>query len=368
MKTRIYKRIAFTLAEVLITLAIVGVVAAMTIPTLIAKINDIVNTNQVAVFNSKVLKGLNLTKTAGDLNDTYSSTYDFLVNGLSKNLKMAKICDSEHIRDCIPYDKIKYDKNGTETTLDVKDIKTASKLKLPAPYTDTAAFVLGDGTPVIVAYNTKCIDDPDKAYTSLTDGCLAGVFDINGSRKPNKYLAKVDEDNTSYVGDLRPFNGASIGSSCAGTIGDVCIASTAKGGSTAAWNEIVAELQAIDPSYTMPKTPTNNWNDYWQVANDYCEKIGGGSLPTADQLTAIAKVLYNDDTLTNDYKSGLTMVNKDAVYAALGIESTKSWFFLWSSSPNGTEYAYYRYFHSSNTGYSYDYRGYDNRRVVCLGD
>ena len=98
----------FTLAEVLITLAIVGVVAAMTIPTLIAKINDIVNTNTVKVFNSKVLKGINLTKTAGDLNDTYDSTYQFLTDALSKNLKMAKICDSDHIRDCIPYDKIKY--------------------------------------------------------------------------------------------------------------------------------------------------------------------------------------------------------------------------------------------------------------------
>ena len=329
----------FTLAEVLITLAIVGVVAAMTIPTLIAKINDIVNTNTVKVFNSKVLKGINLTKTAGDLNDTYDSTYQFLTDALSKNLKMAKICDADHIRDCIPYDKIKYDKNGTETTLDVKDIKTASKLKLPAPYTDTAAFVLGDGTPVIVAYNTKCIDDPDKAYTSLTDGCLAGVFDINGSRKPNKYLAKVDEDNTSYVGDLRPFNGASIGSSCAGTIGDVCIASTAKMANAS----LVAEIQAVDKSYTMPKTQ-NNYNDYWQLANDYCEKIGGGSLPDSTALAKIANALYGVDNISTansyNYVDSLSWdANKDTVFAALGITDNPSWFTLWSSSPYGTEIA-----------------------------
>ena len=66
---------AFTLAEVLITLAIIGIVAAMTIPTLIAKINDIVKTNTVKVFNAKLIKGLNLTKTAGALNDTYTFSY-----------------------------------------------------------------------------------------------------------------------------------------------------------------------------------------------------------------------------------------------------------------------------------------------------
>ena len=365
---------AFTLAEVLITLAIIGVVAAMTIPTLIAKINDIVNTNTVKVFNSKVLKGINLTKTAGDLNDTYDSTYQFLTDALSKNLKMAKICDSDHIRDCIPYDKIKYeDKSGNEKTVNVSDLKTASKLNLKAPYTDTAAFVLGDGTPVIVSYNLQCIDDPDKAYTSLTDGCLAGVFDINGSRKPNKYLAKVDEDNTSYVGDLRPFNGASIGSSCAGTIGDVCIASTAKGGSDSAWNEIVAELQALDPSYTMPKTPQDNRDDYWQVANDYCEKIGGGSLPDSTALAKIANALYGVDNIStaNSYNSNSSLswdANKDTVFAALGITDNPSYFYLWSSSPNGAENAYFRYFTSSYTGYS-NYRRYDGDRwVVCLGD
>ncbi|MBR1424890.1 type II secretion system protein [bacterium] len=51
---------AFTLAEVLITLAIIGVVAAMTLPTLIAKINEKADSNQKAVIEAKLIQGLNM--------------------------------------------------------------------------------------------------------------------------------------------------------------------------------------------------------------------------------------------------------------------------------------------------------------------
>ena len=370
------KKVAFTLAEVLITLAIIGVVAAMTIPTLIAKINDIVNTNTVKVFNAKLIKGLNLTKTAGDLNDTYESTYDFLVNGLGKNLKMAKVCDSDHIRDCIPYDKIKYeDKSGNEKTVNVSDLKTAGKLNLKAPFADVAAFVLGDGTPVIMSYNKSCLVDPDKADTTISS-CVAGLFDINGSRKPNKYLAKVDTDNnTSYVGDLRPFNGASIGSSCAGTIGDICIAS----GAVMANDDMLTLIQAVDSSYTMPTFTAsrdgNTYNDYWQLANDYCSKVGGGSLPTMEKLGEIAAALYYDSSDggatigREDNVYDLTMKNKDTIYAALGIESTASEFYLWSSEPYGSDYASYRGFYEDDTGWYGDGdRDDDGLRAVCISE
>ncbi|MBR1425043.1 type II secretion system protein, partial [bacterium] len=54
------KRAAFTLAEVLITLAVIGVVAAMTLPTLIARINEKADSNQKAVIEAKLIQGLNM--------------------------------------------------------------------------------------------------------------------------------------------------------------------------------------------------------------------------------------------------------------------------------------------------------------------
>ncbi len=108
------KKLGFTLAEVLITLAVVGIVAALTIPTLINFIGNKVATNKVKVFQSKLITGLNLAKTAGNLHSNYSSTEDFIKNGLAKHFKMVNICGSENPRDCIPYDKIIYMDGDTE--------------------------------------------------------------------------------------------------------------------------------------------------------------------------------------------------------------------------------------------------------------
>ena len=55
-----YRRVAFTLAEVLITLGIIGVVAALTIPSLIAKYQDKVLINQTKKAFSVFQNGLAL--------------------------------------------------------------------------------------------------------------------------------------------------------------------------------------------------------------------------------------------------------------------------------------------------------------------
>ena len=145
------RKIAFTLAEVLITLAVVGVVAAMTIPTLVARINDKVTENQNKVFQAKLIKALNLTKTAGLLNNTYTSTEDFLRRGLATHYKMSAICGAEKLRECIPYDKIYFGEENE--SVNVADLKTPASIKVTADgFEDTAAFVTMDGIPVIAAY------------------------------------------------------------------------------------------------------------------------------------------------------------------------------------------------------------------------
>ncbi|MBR1425658.1 type II secretion system protein [bacterium] len=298
----------FTLAEILITLAIIGVVAAMTLPTLISKVNEKVSENSIKVFNAKFIKGLNLTKTAGDLNNTYENTYDFLVNGLSKNLKMAKICDSSHLDECIPYNKIKYEKKDrSEATVNINDLTTASKLGLSDGFEDVAAFVMGDGTPVILSYDKTCEVDTEKLDKSISS-CVAGVYDINGSRLPNKFSS-----------DLIAFNNAKIGTSCVAEIGEFCIST-----------------QAFDPANILDKldeVPTYNGStDYWMAAKNYCASQGG-HMPDKSELISIVKKIYNTDYI--DENNGTNDLSPDeSILTTIGVSLGDE---LFSSNPQNDE-------------------------------
>ena len=53
-------RVAFTLAEVLITIGVIGLVSALTLPTLLNTINGKVQERQIQVMKRKLVQGLNL--------------------------------------------------------------------------------------------------------------------------------------------------------------------------------------------------------------------------------------------------------------------------------------------------------------------
>ena len=88
----------FTLAEVLITLGIIGVVAAMTLPALTGKYKRIQTVAQLKKVYSSLLQSVEVSKSEyGDI-----INWDWSLNGteffkkyLSKNLKTAKICGQE---------------------------------------------------------------------------------------------------------------------------------------------------------------------------------------------------------------------------------------------------------------------------------
>ena len=185
---------AFTLAEVLITLAIIGVVAALTLPTLIAKVNEKVDGNQKKVTEAKLIQGLNMLDLHGGINNTYSSTAEF-AEELSKYMKITKICDGTNtaFSECIPYSEITYN-NGTEDkTVEITKLNTADSLGLGTvtdeeEFMAPVAMVLADGTPMFLTYNKNCISDPDsiKSDNKKIHSCVDGLYDLNGSRMPNR--------------------------------------------------------------------------------------------------------------------------------------------------------------------------------------
>lgn len=160
---------AFTLAEVLITLGIIGVVAAMTIPTLMNKTNN-------AEFVTGLKKSISILSNAqsilkmdngGNMSGAYANNNE-AIDGLCTQLKCIKVC---HNTDTTCF-------NGANwTMLDGRagwqDYSTAF----------WAAAILSDGMAIALSpWNTNC----DGASGLTNNLCSIITVDINGLKKPNK--------------------------------------------------------------------------------------------------------------------------------------------------------------------------------------
>ena len=351
-------KVAFTLAEVLITLGIIGIVAAMTLPTLNQAINNRVRAEQVRTVKYKFTKATEKMNSLG-LIGPYAST-DAFVDELQKHLKIMKRCDSSHLRECWPYDEVDL---GNGKTWDISKTKTGKNLKMEdSDSTDYSSnnvgIVTADGTPMILSYNKKCEAlDPVKQYTWLTSdgkpvtnataGCVAAVFEINGGAKPNK-----------YGDDVQSFNAGGLGSSCAIEVGNLCFTApfTPKP-MTRAECEAQKNDLGINGCY---------WDeDYWAGAVKAC-KDKGKKLPSQSDLVEIAKVLYPNQTInSNGFTDNLTYTAGTAT--SLGFSEPS--FYLWSGEEYSSYGAYGRGFYTTYSSW-FDYgRGYGGiAQAVCLGE
>ena len=203
------KRFGFTLAEVLITLGIIGVVAAMTIPTLIANTNG-------AKFRSQFKKTLSTLNQAGLMSQ---AQYDFDYAGTTIGCDDAdadsKTGAEQHPEVGMSFCSIL---NGTLTGQTyqgtVADLKRnangeekaytlISTATIPATYTAYKAYTLADGA--IVAFDPAAKGCELPIGTQMTDaviktgGSLAnclGFIDVNGVTLPNKEVT-CTEGNTA---------------------------------------------------------------------------------------------------------------------------------------------------------------------------
>lgn len=290
----------FTLSEVLITLGIIGVVAAITIPILFKNINNIIVTNQKKVMESKILQGLNLLNSQENgLSRDYANSEEF-VRALSKYMKITTICAKDHLSDCFGYNSISYMNNDEIKVVKLSDITTASRLKLDSEYLDPAGFVMADGTPVIVSWNSRCsisaaesslnssdsnsgdvaiILDPDDQLKSIPTACFAAIYDSNGTRKPNMFSKDVLSYGSAVIGSTFP--GIEIPD--IGYVFNV-------GEQSSSWLLALyskEELQKYDPNF-----PESLDGDYWGGAKKMCDEFDM-KLPTKAELEKIYELRNN---------------------------------------------------------------------------
>jgi len=168
---------AFTLAEVLITLGIIGVVAALTIPTLINNNQKVQYVTGLKKAYSEVNQALALMANdsgcPGDLS-CFFDTNDVNTIGdkISSYFKVLKICKAGASQlGCFP-DVVSWNFDGTNTASGVE-------------YAGAYRFVTTDGMSVYIPLdiNTSCdqvMSDPSVKM------CVENMMiDINGLKKPN---------------------------------------------------------------------------------------------------------------------------------------------------------------------------------------
>ena len=288
------RRVAFTLAEVLITLGIIGVVAAMTIPILVAEITEYTNSHKQVNIAQKITQAMELMKVHGELG-RFNSTDDF-ADTLQKYLKTAKRCDSSHIADCWPTKTVR---NSADKVFDVSTATTGDKLGFKLRGNDNnVGLVLADGTPIIMSYDTssKGYEQMDitkgtsislpigggksktfDGYTTTVTSGLAFVMDVNGKSVPNS------ETIDGKYNDIRSFNGAHFGtdagSSCLGVkVNKTCVYQLAS-------YEPENCTEAYASEYCV--APSGEIFDYWAGARKACAEINM-ALPSTSNLLGIA--------------------------------------------------------------------------------
>lgn len=186
-------KIAFTLAEVLITLGIIGVVAAMTIPTLINNINDMqYKTAMKKAFSVLSQSTMKLASDNGGTIPTYS-TYDQFRDAYFDYLSYVKVCNQG---------------DTSCSTGNGNDYKTYSGAAWPGGWpfdAGRAALVLKDGTVFYFAYlgiaNGWRITD--------RQNCIGHVIiDTNGAKGPNKTTKDIWELLIGNDGRVVPMGSA----------------------------------------------------------------------------------------------------------------------------------------------------------------
>jgi len=205
--TKIKKALsAFTMAEILLSLTIIGVVAAITLPSLTGNINERTwNTQRKALYARfsqaiALMPSLNgygtLTEDeSGSITDTAAET--FVTEGLSKVLKINNICDSEHINDCgVPETFTTLGGTGgvsmpvTMTSLNslmTSAVGQHSTSVYRALDTKAAAFETQNGESILLFYNPTCRANMGETanYFAQAKVCANLIYDLNGSKGPN---------------------------------------------------------------------------------------------------------------------------------------------------------------------------------------
>lgn len=181
---------AFTVAELAITITVIGVIAAITMPLAFRHFRDI----EYETGNTRIqyLLSDTLDKMNSDQSLTgYSTTKDF-AEVFSSFVSTIKTCPSDNLTGCFP----ETFKAGEEE-FSLSDIKNSKFMGKDSWKTKVEGIVLKNGFNLLVAYNPYC-------SKKNPQNCVAVLYDLNSIEKDNIFLG-------NGLSDLGTFNAAFVG-------------------------------------------------------------------------------------------------------------------------------------------------------------
>jgi len=360
----------FTLAEVLITLGIIGVVAAMTIPTLVADYQAKSWNTSAQVFERKLTEALKVMNTQQALAG-YTTTEAF-IDELKKHIKITKTCNNTKLMDCFG-ETITMRNNPV--SVDLTSISTSADLGQGDWDTNLVGAQFANGTTALIAYNPNCKQDP---YSNSVTGkdCLAILYDTSGYKSPN-HLSK-DLRANEYVKKI------GTKSICALEIGSTCYATLGFKPTPHIWNACDADGNTTDSedlelmqNYGINKCLRSDYGykkDYWAGAVITCGGID--KMPTSAQLAELATYIYGTTTSATgstdcprDNNGTRTICRDDTKALSLGLNITpNSYFTIWSNKENSAGHAYTRHYDPKFTMWTTGGRFGDGHQAICLAD
>lgn len=196
------RELGFTMAEILLSLTIIGVVAAITLPSLTGNINERTWNTQRKALYARMSQAISLMPSlngygtlteesssgASDGVDTAAET--FVTAGLAKVLKINNICDNDHLEDCGIASKITALNGSVIASFPTTFVELNNSLGNSSSQLDTkaAAFETANGESIVVYYNPSCkVKDinTNTWHYIQSDICANFIYDLNGSKGPN---------------------------------------------------------------------------------------------------------------------------------------------------------------------------------------
>ena len=222
---------AFTMAEILLSLTIIGVVAAITLPSLTGNINERTWNTQRKALYARMSQAVSLmpalngygtlteeTDSAGSTSIVDTAAETFVTAGLSKVLKINNICDNEHLADCgIPKTFINLKGSKVDVPEDLVALNSFFTsgsmingdffISYSQQNTKAVAFETVNGESLITYYNPKCRYRVDRSSAGFSqpDMCANFIYDLNGTKGPNTVGKDVGFITVLYPADSSVF-------------------------------------------------------------------------------------------------------------------------------------------------------------------